>query len=276
MVKELIKKSLVNGAGEKYQKELKAKVLSFDEWIREKESSLERFDMTIDSENGDLSAKNVSSMSYTAKFGSTTISIIPYSKVNSSFKVTNYIEDILVFVNGEVTDKAFALLAKKFSESPEVNIVYADEDIADVDLNEGGQYGKSIPGTRREPYFKPDWSPNTFLDHFYFCNMVAIRRSAFRDYSLPAGMEGAAAIYDSLLRYVFANETNLRKSVAHIDEILGHATDYDNNNIKNENARSYASKWNAFEFKDAKISVLIPSKDNPDLLNIVLSSLKTN
>ncbi|MCR4934805.1 MAG: hypothetical protein K6A29_11455, partial [Lachnospiraceae bacterium] len=103
MVKELVKKSLIKSAGEKYQKELKSKTLSFDEWIREKESSLERFDMTIDSDNADLTEKNASNMSFTAKFGSTTISIIPYSKVNSAFKVTNYIEDILVFVNGEVT-----------------------------------------------------------------------------------------------------------------------------------------------------------------------------
>ena len=147
MVKELVKKSLVKSAGEKYQKELKSKTLSFDEWIREKESSLERFDMTIDLASAELSDKNASNMSFTAKFGSTTISIIPYSKVNSDFKITNYIEDILVFVNGEVTDKAFPLLAKKFNYSPEVNIVYGDEDIADVDLQKEGKYGKSIEGS---------------------------------------------------------------------------------------------------------------------------------
>jgi len=276
MVKEFIKKSLVNASGEKYRKELKEKELGFDEWIRMKESSLERFDMTIDSEDSKLLEKNTSSMSYTAKFGATTISIIPYAKVNASFKVTNYIEDILVFVNGEVTDKAFALLTKKFNESPEINIVYADEDIADADLREEGQYGKSVRGTRRNPFFKPDWSPNTFIDHFYFCNLVAIRRSAFREYSIAKGLEGAAAIYDSLLRYVFSNETNLRRSVAHIDEILVHALDYENNYIKNERAMEYASKMKAFEKEDAKISVLIPSKDNPNLLNIVLDSLKTN
>ncbi len=276
MVKELVKKSLVKSAGEKYQKELKSKTLSFDEWIREKESSLERFDMTIDLASAELSDKNASNMSFTAKFGSTTISIIPYSKVNSDFKITNYIEDILVFVNGEVTDKAFPLLAKKFNDSPEVNIVYGDEDIADVDLKKEGKYGKSIEGSRREPFFKPDWSPNTFLDHFYFCNIVAIRRSAFREYNIATGLEGALAIYDSLLRYVFANETNLEKSVAHIDEILVHATDYENNYIKDERALEYASKMHVFEKSDAKISVLIPSKDNPDLLNIVLGSLKTN
>lgn len=273
-IKEAIKKQLEMRAEKSYKSETIGLMPGFDEWIREKEKGLERFDMTLDllGKENEVSLSELSSMSYAAKVGAMAVRIIPYSKVKPSFKVANYLEDILVFVNGALTDKAIPLLIKTFDENPEVSVCYGDEDIAGLDETGTIKYGRSIYGTRRDPYFKPDWSPNTFLNHFYFCNIVAVRRSAFRDFKW-SNLEGAKGIYNTLLRYIFSSETNLRKAVMHIDEILVHASDYKMNSLSDPESEKVVEDMLAIPKKETKISVVIPSKDNPDLLEKCLNSL---
>ena len=270
--KALIKKKIEEHCDKVYQKEIAGMQLSFDEWIRKKERNLERFDMTIDLLDGVPEVINSDELSYAAKVGAVTVRIIPYSKIKENFRVANFLEDILIFVNGSLTDKAIPLLIEKFDANPDASVCYGDEDIANIDDTETSKYGKSVTGTRREPFLKPEWSPNAFLDHFYFCNLVAIRRSSFRDviFSRKGGAEG---LYETLIKYIFSNETNLRKSVERIDEILVHAKDYRMNELKCENASKYAKDLMVLPENKNEISVIIPSKDNPHLLVPCLDSL---
>jgi len=273
MVREIIKTTIQSCEDRKYDKALSNKSVSFDSWIREKEKDLERFDMSFDVGGNDFDRKSFSWISFAAKYEDTTLRIIPYTNVDIHFKISNYIEDILIFVNGELTDKAIPLLAKKFNDNPDMDICYGDEDIADYDATENNRYGRSVEGTRRIPYFKPEWSPNAFLDHFYFCNVVAIRRASFRDIVWDNEFSGASAIYNVLLRFIFLSERNVRRSVDSIQEILVHAENYELNYLKDKNAYGYA--WDTFkdEGQDGKMSVIIPSKDNPDLLYQCITSL---
>lgn len=270
--KELLKKKIEESCDQKYKKEVEVLDLSFDEWIRKKEEKLERFDMTIDLLASDAAISNTERLTYCAKVGAVTVRIIPYSSLKGNLKIANYLEDILIFVNGALTDKAIPLLLEKFEEHTEVSLLYGDEDIANLDVTETSKYGKSVYGTRRDPYFKPEWSPNAFLDHFYFCNIVAMRRIAFRDVSW-SDKDGAEGLYETLLKYIFDNEVNLRKSVEHINEILVHCDDYKMNELKIEESGKYAAKLLAIESKKNEISVIIPSKDNPHLLVSCLDSL---
>lgn len=273
MVREFIKATIQSCEDRKYDKTLSNKSISFDSWIREKEKDLDRFDMSFDVAGNDFDRKSFSWISFAAKYEDTTVRIIPYTNVDSHFKISNYIEDILIFVNGELTDKAIPLLAKKFNSNPDMDICYGDEDIADYDATESNRYGRSVEGTRRIPYFKPEWSPNAFLDHFYFCNVVAIRRASFRNVSWDNEFSGAPAIYNVLLRYIFSGERNVRRSVDSIQEILVHAENYELNYIKDRNAYTYVSDALIDKEQDGKISVVIPSKDNPELLKQCITSL---
>lgn len=270
-IKEILKKKIVGKADATYKKGLYDKCPSFDEWIRDKEKSLERFDMTVDIEGH--GNENSNALSYSAQYGATSVRIIPFKTVNNSFKFQYYIEDILVFVDGELTDKAIPLLVKRFNEKPDISIIYGDEDIAKIDETESTKYGKSKYGTRKDPYFKPEWSPNTFLDHFYFCNMVALRRSSFRDVETEHGNDGAEIIYGTLLKFIFRNEFTLRKAVEHLDEILVHANNYSNNALKAKNVESVIENHIGLDKDKIKISVVIPSKNNPHLLEPCLKSL---
>lgn len=273
-VKEIIKKRIYSVADSAYQKDIDGAMPAFDEWVRKKESGLERFDMTVDLMGRDIDLSEISRLTYAAKYEGVSVRIIPYEKITKNFQVKNYIEDILVFVNGEITDKAIPLLVKRFQENTEADILYGDEDIAELDVTGTIKYGRSVYGTRRDPYYKHEWSPNAFLNHFYFCNMVAVRRSAFRDLEWAKDLCAAESLYRVLLEYIFKNEFTLRKSVDYIDEILVHARNYDLNRLTDNMADSIAAKYQVSGKNDTKISVVIPSKDNPDLLKSCLGSLK--
>ena len=281
-VKSCIKEQLKKHCDKAYFESLERKRVSFDPWIREKEAKLERFDMHVE---GQADAGPV--ISYAARYQGSSIRILPYEAITPGFCVKPYLEDIIIFVNGELTDRAIPAIVKAFNSNPEVSVVYGDEDLAellaaDESLKESELYGKTIVGTRTEPYFKPDWSPNAFVSHFYFCNIVAVKRVAFRDMEWSDRRSGAAALYHTLLRYIFDNELNLRKSVYHIPEILIHVSDYANNDLWEEEAESITNRLRVRSYglegygllNRTMVTVVIPSKDNPGLLEKCLSTLK--
>lgn len=270
-LKELIKKPIITYEDKKYRRKVSDAVPSFDRWIREKEKELERFDMTVELLGKDVAPGEYSNMSYATRYGATSIRIIPYSKIGQSFSLQHYIEDILIFVDGALTDKAIPLISKKFEADSEAAVCYGDEDIAEIDEDNTLKYGKSQYGTRREPYFKPAWSPNAFLSHFYFCNIVAIRRSAFRDFEWDKTFTGGKALYRNLLKYIFSEDSYRKDCVAFVDEILVHASQYDNNKITDEYSETLFSNG-TFAVKMKDLSVVIPSKNNPDLLKSSIES----
>lgn len=275
-IKTAVKNAATKYADKAYRKSVEGAVPSYDEWIRGKESSLERLDMSVRAKNAGEEideAKSMSKLSYVTTYDGSSFRIVPYSAVDHSFEIKNTIEDYIVFANGELTDRAIPLLAKAFADNPDADICYGDEDIATLDAGDLLKYGRSVVGTRQNPYFKPEWSPNAFLHHFYFCNVVAIRRSSFREVIMPGDAYGVRMIYEMLLEYIFRDERNLRKSVINVGEILIHATTYGNNGIKLEKARNFAKNLECLNEDDDKISVVIPSKNNPALLEKCLSSL---
>ena len=276
-LKDLIKEKLTKKADMAYELRVNEADASFDSWIRVVENGLERFDMTVDP---DMLAQRKATSSYVTHYDGMTVRIFPYAKVGGNFVIKNIIEDIIVFANGELTDRAIPLIVKCFKTNPECSIVYGDEDIAVLDEDESGKYGRTVYGTRNTPFFKPDWSPNAFLSHFYFCNICAIRRVSFREVEWSYGREGADGIYHTLLRYIYEDRGRVYKSVQHIDEILLHATDYANNEITDSNAKNLALRmkvenWNGGPSMErpTKIAVVIPSKDNSRLLGKCITSL---
>jgi len=261
-IKTILKSGIDRHINANYKLMLDRDHIEYDEWIRKKEENLPKFDMSVsyDNVNGDI---DVHKISYSAKYEGVSVRIIPYSSVLELFTVKNYIEDIIIFVNGELTECAVPLIVEEFLRKSSVNVVYGDEDIIEEEN-----------GKRSTPYFKPAWSPHTFIDHFYFCNIVAIRRGAFRTFEWSMGLVGAESIYHTLLRYLFNDDRTLLTSVGRVSEILVHASDYANNYIKDAAVERLTQRVRVSG--NNILSVIIPSKDNPHLLRPCIQSIVDN
>ena len=88
-------------------------------------------------------------------------------------------------------------------DHPDHALVYSDEDKILVD------------GTRGDPFFKPDWSPDLMLCVNYVCHFTVIRRDAVnRAGGFTDGYDGAQD-YDLFLRVI-----DLGAAVGHVADIL--------------------------------------------------------
>lgn len=262
-IKSILKSGLDRHIAANYKLSLKKEAEPYSEWIEKREETLPKYDMSVsyDKVNGEI---DVHSISYSAKYEGVSVRIIPYSTVLENFSIMNCIEDILIFVNGELTECAIPLIVEEFEKKPAISVLYGDEDIVE---------NEDEP-VRELPFFKPAWSPNTFLDHFYFCNIVALRRGAFRLFEWSKGYTGAASIYHTLIRYLYNDEVTLRTKVGRISEVLVHASDYNNNYIKDALAEGLAKRVTV-DTGDV-LSIIIPSKDNPHLLRTCIGSIVDN
>ena len=246
---------------------------SFDDWIRAKEAGFPVFDMTIaESESG---SGEQGLNEYTAKLGSHSYRIIPMAKCSRGFSLKTYFEDIIVFCNGELTEIALSQIGACFDASKDILVVYGDEDISSRDESDKAYEGVYY-GTRSNPYFKPEWSPGEFISHFYFCNIAAVRRSAFRDLDWSGESTGAAFIYHNLSKVIFANEFNARSSVVRAEGTLIHAADYSNNLITDRFVRESAMRLSKSMDSKYDISAVILTENNLQRLEKTLESLSSS
>ena len=97
---------------------------------------------------------------------------------NIEYFIDKKADAILVkLYKGEVSQIAYGSICQAFAENENAILVYGDEDI-----KEGG--------TRRDPWFKPDWSPDRFLSGFYFGALVAIRAEALKETYVQCSEKG--------------------------------------------------------------------------------------
>ena len=105
----------------------------------------------------------------------------------------------------ELPPDALAEVVKYLNAHPDADVLYSDEDKLDV------------TGTRCDPFFKPDWSPDHFLTCMYTCHLMVVRARLMKDIGgFRKGFEGAQD-YDLLLRLMERVPT-----VHHIPRILYH------------------------------------------------------
>lgn len=257
-IKSFIKAGIARHIDSDYQLNIKNSTLSYDRWIEKREEGLKKAEVSIPGTSSGGDSPNVT---FSVKYEGVTLRIVPYSFVTEKFRVSDYIEDLIVFTNGRLSEIAIPLIAETFAYDPHILVAYGDEDLTDEE------------GRRTEPFFKPDWSPNTFLDRFYWGNLVAIKRCVFRQFDWSIGYTGAASIYHTMLRFLFTAEKNMKGTVAHIPHVLIHSDDHSTVMLKDEKAARLAERM--VTGSEKKISVIIPSKDNPELLEKCLTSLYT-
>lgn len=224
-------------------------------------------------------------------------------------------EDILLlnFQDGEYSELAIPMITEAFSElrDPEHRnpdetpaLVYGDEDVI-------------MAGKRQNPWFKPDWSPDTFLSCFYFGAFVAVptikmseflqkrsvlevaEREAEADLVAEVQLESELqkgkqedrkgkvheqaehepldpdqVLYELLADYLRENGafTGWKMAdhvVVHIPQVLVHTKvssyeQWKNLHLSDENVTA--------DIPVPTVSVIIPSKDHPDILFRCLDS----
>lgn len=188
-------------------------------------------------------------------------------------KITN---DILFLTckRGELSAEASQQVETVFAKHPQTILVYGDEDV------------KAPDGSLSKPWFKPQWSPDRFLSSFYFGSFVAVRISALKEcgMEIPSGQvlkpEELYRLCLVLLKKKggFTRTVEGKEAIRHLPYILFH---------KSEEKQECAGTDEYPHFEDltereklwqdgqtGKLSVIIPSKDHPELLRTCISSLR--
>ena len=210
--------------------------------------------------------------------------------------IANLWEDKKIVILAEdaerITPDAVDKIVTVFCEHPEVEVLYTDED--EVNHEET---------VRMNPWFKPDYAPDTLLSYFYFGSMVAMRQQTFESAlsTIISKKEVVSRNTDSLEKqetevdnfgtFVSEKNSNQRKNVYalvleacstlkreqvyHLKKVLysSHNITYWGFEEEYKEIREYYN--NRREREEAKgVSIIIPSKDNPSVLDRCLKSIK--
>ena len=218
---------------------------------------------------------------------------VQLNDVNQGISVTT--NDALAMASGdyialldhddEISIDALYENAKVINEKPGVGLIYSDEDKMDMQ------------GNRLEPFFKPDYSPDFLSTNNYICHFSVINKSLIDELGgFREGLDGSQD-HDVILRAAHNSE-----HVVHIPKILYHWRKIPGSTAVVYDAKSYA--WEAgrkaiedqltknedgvkVDFGSLKgtyrvnreikgeplVSIVIPFKDKPELLDSCLNSI---
>ncbi len=234
-VKKLVKQVLVNKCNGIYQKELEKRQCSYHAWITGVEAG------------------------YSA-------SAVAGGNADSFWLICN--------PKGRMAQEAKSRIAEWFAGNPEAVLCYGDEDVWAEGQN------------RTSPCFKPDWSPDLFEQRFYLGGLVAVRKDWLETQAqelvqpwelADGGLATEEECKELVIKTVklaggFEKESG-RKHILHIPKILFHN-------------QSKTSQWDFMEYGEEEgiwqeqadltgvfLSVIIPSKDNPELLEKCIGSV---
>jgi len=169
-------------------------------------------------------------------------------------------------------------MALALNTAPGAVAVYADLDFLDE------------RGIRCEPFFKPDWSPETFLGRNLFAGLAFLRAGAFEAVGGLRDGLGEAAWYDAALRVTETNE-----HVVHVARVVLHRRSADGARAAEDERRAVADAlvrrgevatvepagaeriaYRSVRYAprtDARITVIVPTRDRADLLERCIASV---
>lgn len=226
-----------------------------------------------------------------------------------NWDLTKYNADIVILysMKGELDENAVGAILQYFEEYKDITMVYADEDylISEDDLakvkNENilWQIGMDVDHLndgrtgRVAPWFKPDYSPDTLLSFQYFGNIVALQTKRIR----RANVEILTTPDSYINLYDFFLKLSEKSEIGHLSKVLFHRHSLPSvampsgarkkyNDIKLEAIKRRGMMANFELDKEGYshiryvpdyrplVSVIIPSKDHPELLRKCIESIK--
>ncbi len=123
-----------------------------------------------------------------------------------------------------LTPDALYEIASLLDRHPEADMIYSDEDKIDD------------RGKLSEPFFKPDWCPDSFLSRMYTCHLGVYRREIINEIGgFREGYEGSQD-YDLVLRF-----TEKTDNIFHIPKILYHWRIHSQSAASNPDVKPYAA-----------------------------------
>ena len=208
--------------------------------------------------------------------------------VNSNTALSEATGDYVALLDCDDTLSLNALyeVVKYLNLHPECDYVYSDED----KLTDDGLH-------RHDPHFKPDWSPDTFMSVMYTCHLSVFRKTLIDEIGgFRIGVEGAQD-YDLVLRVM--EKTN---NIGHIAKILYHWRERNGSTANDISSKGYVNsatekaKMDALDRRgvkghlewvdrslqcrvvydiigNPKVSIVIPSKDNFEVLRRCIESI---
>src|SRR5262245_13321651 len=179
---------------------------------------------------------------------------------------------------GRLAPHAIAVIRQSVAKHPEIGILYSDEDAID----------KTV---RRDPIFKPDWSPETFRAQPYLGHLTLLRRDLVEKAGSFRPEFDGAAIYDLALRV-----SEAAPAVRHLPLVLYHSgkrkgslpRPHTDAGARAVQAHIERLGWSGnvspgmvpgmqqVRYRvagDPLVSIIIPSKDQPELLERCVESV---
>ncbi len=181
---------------------------------------------------------------------------------------------------------ALTKVVELLNQHPEADFIYSDEDKVDEQ------------NIHKDPFFKPDWCPDSFLARMYTCHLGVYRRSLVTEVgNFRVGFEGSQD-YDLVLRI-----TEKTENIFHIPDILYHWRIHQQSTAATSEAKPYAANAAQkalaeaierrgepgtittqsnfpgvytvrYQIKEPKlVSIIIPTKDLADTLDVCLKSV---
>lgn len=284
--KDQIRQFLIERAGKAYRRDLEERRPSYENWYRNHRAALTARLQETDHSAGEALRTEV----------------VRYSHLKNYILAGGSMPDIIIACDdeGNLTDCAETLIRDYFASHPKINLLYGDEDMIDE------------KGVLQDPWMKSDWAPDTFLSTFYFGSVFAFRSSELllinpaartaADIEPRASIEAdteeetearakdvdpalASFIYGTICLKLAQAEGGFSPRspkdvkngvfpIGHIPEILFHRTTrpvlWNSNLIKT----SLTGRYNSESASSRLISVVIPSKDNPEILGRLIQTME--
>lgn len=182
-----------------------------------------------------------------------------------------------------LTVDALYEVVKALNKNKKIDLIYSDEDKINV------------KGERCDPYFKTDWSPDTFMSNNYLCHFTVMRKSILDKIGGERSAYDGAQDFDLFLRF-----TEKAKVIHHIPKVLYHWRIIPGSTSETIGAKSYALEAGKNALEDAlkrrkikgtvlsngdgtyiiqyvinnpKVSIIIPTRDYADTLDVCLKSI---
>lgn len=298
-LKQSVKQIFIKKREKQYQKELFEKKKSYYSWIKEQEKAISVDDIIVSEiskclkndtkkisdagnelKNEGFDSECIPNCRYYEVFdknegktaSKTFLHLLPQSiRTQNCCDIAENVQNIdadvilLQVLEGEMADFTLPLMYCELKKNKNIILIYGDEDV---------QNGAE----RYKPWLKPDWSPDTFLSSYYFGSFIAIKRTAILEILAQSKWDDMT-LYELCLEVIARHNgfgmrpENGKETVCHIPEVLFHATKEGYLNIHNWKLPEKAVKAlekrinpKGQESKEELVSVIIPSKDNPEVL----------
>lgn len=285
-IKQKIRTYLTEKYDAVYFQELDHQVTSYDDWIWETENASKEKEMEI---VWDLEKEKRHKLEQ--RKGVSLISYTKLDSINNLAEGLNVLPEecqivVLAEDSGKVTGNSIDQIIEAFAKQEQVELLYGDED--EVNHNET---------IRMNPWFKPDYSPDTLLSYFYFGKLVAVRKETLKTaveclskrqkesvgLAVKDNMsDGENQILDNVSktnRILYSVVLEIcskikRERIFHLKRILysSHNIHYWGFEEEYKDIRNYYNNLREREIVDG-VSIVIPSKDNPEVLGRCLKSI---